>query len=73
MRIVRYSAWPLITWPSSCPNSARISSSSSRRKAPELMTMNGWSIPNAPAFTNGVCETNSSGRVGQSSDVRTSV
>ena len=35
--------------------------------------MNGLSMPKAPAFTNGVWETNSSGRSAQSSEVSTSV
>src|SRR5438309_5279047 len=34
--------------------------------------MNGLSMPNAPAFANGVCDTNSSGRSGQSIEVTTS-
>src|SRR2546426_6622361 len=36
--------------------------SSSSLRVPELITMNGLSMPNAPAFANGVCDTNSSGR-----------
>ncbi len=41
--------------------------------APELMMMNGSSMPKAPALANGVCETNSCVSAGQSRVVRTSV
>ena len=71
--MVWYSAWPLITCPSSWPNTFRTSSSSSSLRVPELITMKGLSMPNAPAFANGVCDTNNSGRSGQSMDVSTSV
>src|SRR5438874_2694983 len=49
-RMVWYSAWPLITCPSSWPSTFRTSSSSSSRNVPELITMKGRSMPKAPAF-----------------------
>ena len=71
--IVRYSAWPLMTCPISCARRTRSSSSSSSSTAAEWITMNGWSMPYAPALKNGVCETYSSGTLGQSKVVTASL
>ena len=64
--MVRYTACPDSTWPSSCPITHRSSSGSYRLIMPVVITRNGWSRPSAIAFTSGLCTTNTSGTSGRS-------
>ena len=66
MVIVRYRTWSDMMCPSSWPRTKLSSSSSSSATVPELRMMKGRSIPYAPAFTIGVCETNRSYFIGAS-------
>ena len=64
--MVRYTACPDSTWPSSCPITQRFSSASIRSSRPVVTTMNGLSEPRVIAFGIGSWEMKSSGTSGRS-------